>query len=475
METEKTVKAAETQEPGREETIKQKKNAADEKEAAYYVKRPKIGEEGPSKLRQHFSRGMTSFLVIAAAILFYFALLRVHDLSGAVEKIYNVAKPVIYGLAIAYVLNPIVKKVDQYLLPLLKRRMSHKAAEKTSRSAGIFISVIIALALITTLSNMVIPELYKSIRDMVYTLPGQINDMIDKINNFQIDDTPTSQLLHQALNEGAEALQNWLRTDLLSRTNIIMTNLTVGIISAVSEVFKFIVGIIVSVYVLFSKEKFYAQSKKVVYALFSPRHANMALHITRKSNQIFGGFIIGKVIDSLIIGVLCYIGTTLLNMPYALLVSVVVGVTNVIPFFGPYIGAVPSAILILLEDPMKGLYFIIFILLLQQLDGNVIGPKILGDSTGLSAFWVVFSILIGGGLFGIIGMIMGVPAFAVIYYIVQMLLDARLEKKKLPVVSDQYDHLSYVTDDGQYVSSPKKEEYEEQVESRPGKTKKKGD
>lgn len=179
----------------------------------------------------------------------------------------------------------------------------------------------------------------------------------------------------------------------------------------------------------------------------------MILHLTLKSNEIFGGFIIGKLIDSAIIGVLCFIGLSILNMPYALLVSVIVGVTNVIPFFGPYIGAIPSAVLIMLADPRKGLYFILFILVLQQIDGNIIGPKILGDSTGLSAFWVVFSILLGGGLFGFVGMILGVPTFAVIYYVINMLINHRLEVKKLPTETECYDKLSYVDSDGTYVHS----------------------
>ncbi len=204
---------------------------------------------------------------------------------------------------------------------------------------------------------------------------------------------------------------------------------------------------------MFSKEKFGKQSKKIVYAVFKPSHANMILHLTLKSNEIFGGFIIGKLIDSAIIGVLCFIGLSLLNMPYALLVSVIVGVTNVIPFFGPYIGAIPSAVLIMLADPRKGLYFILFILVLQQIDGNIIGPKILGDSTGLSAFWVVFSILLGGGLFGFVGMILGVPTFAVIYYVINMLINHRLEVKKLPTETECYDKLSYVDSDGTYVHS----------------------
>ena len=225
-------------------------------------------------------------------------------------------------------------------------------------------------------------------------------------------------------------LTNWLRTDLMTQVNSLMSNLTVGIFNVISEVFNMLIGVIVSVYILYSKEIFARQCKKAVYALFRADRANMVLHITTKSNEIFGGFVIGKILDSAIIGLLCFIGLTILNMPYTMLVSVIVGVTNVIPFFGPYIGAIPSTILIALEDPMKGVYFLIFILVLQQFDGNILGPKILGNSTGLSAFWVVTSILLGGGLFGFVGMVMGVPTFAVIYYIVDMILDNKLKKKR---------------------------------------------
>ena len=244
-----------------------------------------------------------------------------------------------------------------------------------------------------------------------------------------------------------------MKTDLMEKVNLWMTQLTVGMIQMVREVFNFIIGIIVSIYVLFSKEKFQKQTKKLIYAVFRPGQANMILQIGGKSNEIFGGFIIGKIIDSLIIGVICFIGLSILNMPYTMLVSVIVGVTNVIPFFGPYIGAIPSTILIALEDPMKGVYFLIFILVLQQFDGNILGPKILGNSTGLSAFWVVTSILLGGGLFGFVGMVMGVPTFAVIYYIVDMILDNKLKKKKLPVRSDSYDEWSYVDSSGEYIHS----------------------
>ncbi|HJB82414.1 MAG TPA: AI-2E family transporter [Candidatus Mediterraneibacter intestinavium] len=413
-------------------------------------KREKIG------IRERLGRGMAVFLVVAACILFYFALLRVAQLSDAVRAVFSAAKPIVYGLAIAYLLNPVVKSVDERLFPFLEKKCPRlKKKQQISRGVGIFLSVLLLLVVIVALLNMMIPELYSSIRDMILTVPTQMNAFLQRISSMDMQSTPLEQLLTNLMEEAAEFIQNWMRTDLMARVNDVMSGLTEGVINILTEFLNFIIGIIVSVYVLYSKEKFCRQSRKLIYAVFRPSTANMILHLTIKSNEIFGGFIIGKIIDSAIIGVLCFIGLSILDMPYTMLVSVIVGVTNVIPFFGPYIGAIPSAVLILLTDPRMGIYFIIFILALQQFDGNVLGPKILGDSTGLSAFWVLFSILIAGGLFGVPGMILGVPAFAVIYYIAGMLVDHMLRKKKLPTAASYYDEYSYVSDDGKFIHADK--------------------
>ena len=425
---------------------------------------PAFGGKGPSRIRQSFGRGLTIFLVIAACIILYFALLRADTLFSVAGTIIEILKPIIYGFAIAYLLNPIVKETDKYLLPVLRKKIKkEKTARQFSRAAGILFALLVLFAVIFALLNMLIPELFHSIRNLMETLPGQLNSGIEAIENLQKEQSTMGLLLGNILNHASETLQNWIQTDLLRQMNIWMTNITTGAMNVLSEVFNFLVGCIVSVYMLFSKELFAAQMKKILYGVMSIEHANMTLHITRKSNEIFGGFIIGKIIDSAIIGVLCFLGLTLLDMPYILLVSVIVGVTNVIPFFGPYIGAIPSAILIALADPIKGIYFLIFILALQQLDGNVIGPKILGDSTGLSAFWVVFSILLGGGLFGFVGMIAGVPTFAVIYYIVKMVVEQKLEKKKMPADTEAYGRVEYLDDNGtfQYVKDDIKERTED--------------
>lgn len=430
----------------------QERKSDDPASAPYYVKRPQFGKEGPSKLRQEFSRGMTMFLVIMACVVLYFALLRLDSITNAVSMVIDVLKPILYGMVIAYLLNPIVKQVDRILVPRLEKYMQKNRAKKCSRGIGVILSLVFLFALITALCNMLIPELVKSIRDLIITLPGQLNNVVDWFNHLQASDTAMGILMRNALEEGTTTLQNWLRTDLMPQVNTIMSNLTVGVLNILNEVLNFLIGLIVSVYLLFSKEQYSAQCKKMTYAFLKTNHANMLLHLTKKSNEIFGGFIIGKIIDSAIIGVLCFIGLSLIKMPYTLLVSVIVGVTNVIPFFGPYIGAIPSAFLILLSDPKKGLYFIIFILVLQQIDGNVIGPKILGNSTGLSPFWVVFSILIGGGMFGFVGMIMGVPTFAVIYYIISMITSQRLERKNLPLTTIHYGVKSYVNEKGEFIS-----------------------
>lgn len=222
-----------------------------------------------------------------------------------------------------------------------------------------------------------------------------------------------------------------------------------------------IVGLIISVYVMADQEHFAGQAKKIVYAMFKPVRANVIVDTVRKSNEIFSGFISGKILDSAIIGVLAYIVLAIMKMPDTVLVAVIIGVTNVIPFFGPFIGAVPSFIIIVLQNPIQGLYFLIFIVVLQQIDGNIIGPKILGSSTGLSAFWVVFAILVFGGLWGFPGMLLGVPLMAVIYYVAQKTVSYFLKKRGLTTDTLAYVYLTKVDKESNqpvYDKNPSKKE-----------------
>ena len=266
------------------------------------------------------------------------------------------------------------------------------------------------------------------------------SDMIDMINQYS-----------------AKA-QDYLTTNILPQMQDMLKNVSAGIFDILIFMKNFLIGAIVALYVLADKEKFVAKSKMLVYAIFPHKWANLMIHSMRFTHKTFGGFIYGKLVDSAIIGVLCYIGMLLLHMPFPILVSVIIGVTNVIPFFGPYIGAIPCIFLILVVDPIKGLYFAIFILLLQQFDGNILGPKILGETTGLSSFMVIVAILIGGGLFGIPGMIAGVPVFAVLYAMIWRLIGHSLNDRKMPVEEDIYVNIDCLdTQTGKAIPLPKEE------------------
>lgn len=419
----------------------------------YYDKQPKLLKTQPSLLKEHLQKGMTAFSVIAAGCIFFFVLLRFSTISDFFKKIIDVSMPIIYGFVIAFLLNPIMKQIEKLVKRIFaNKKVSEKFVEKFARTIGVFGALIFGIAIVVALLNMVIPELYASISGLVVSLPNDIDRWIGQLNAMGKGDTTVQKLIHDALVEGGEVLENWVKTGLLAQTDVLLEKVTGGVISVVGGVLDVLVGIMASIYILFSKDKFIGQAKKIVYAFMKPKRANILIHIGRKANEIFTGFIIGKIIDSAIIGVLCFVGLSLLKMPYVLLVSVIVGVTNVIPVFGPYIGAIPSIILIFLVSPIQGLYFAIFILVLQQLDGNVIGPAILGDSTGLTPFWVIFSIVVGGGLMGVFGMIIGVPTFALIYYVFRMFIRQKLEQKALPVDTEDYTDACYVDDTGVFVA-----------------------
>ena len=301
--------------------------------------------------------------------------------------------------------------------------------------AGAWLFFILIIAILVA---MILPSITESIFSMIKTLPQEVDNLMDWINKLLDDDTEIATILNEAILRGSEFFENWFKNTFLPQTERYIASITSGVFAGVKLIINCFVGFIISVYVLTSKEKFAGQAKKITYALFKPGNANVIIDTVRKSHEIFGGFISGKLLDSLIIGILSYICLSVMKMPYTLLVSVIVGVTNIIPFFGPFIGAIPSFLIIVLQDPIQGLYFLIFILVLQQVDGNIIGPKILGDSTGLSSFWVVFAITFFGGVWGFPGMLIGVPLTAVCYYVASRLLTYRLHKKGIPEDTESY-------------------------------------
>ena len=383
--------------------------------------------------------GLMIFITFACCILFFFMLLRYQGFADGWHKIVGAAQSIIIGLVLAYLLNPIMEFLERKLYKRLKGKMkTDQKAKKLSRGLGIAGAILFLLIIIILLIAAIVPSVISCIVGVIDTLPGNVQNFIKVVQSGKLGEYEVTGTISDMLTKLVDYVENWATKTLLPEAKTYLLQITSGMINIVKAVINFIVGIIVAAYVLMIKESLIGQSKKAIYAIFKPRQGNIIIETMHKADEIFGGFIIGKVIDSAIIGVICYVGCSILHIPDAMLVAVIVGVTNIIPVFGPFIGAVPSLLLVVVQSPWHALYLLIFIIILQQVDGNIIGPKILGSSTGLSSFWVMFAILIGGGLFGFLGMLLGVPVFAMIYYIVQRLVNHSIGNRQLPIATDAY-------------------------------------
>lgn len=410
-----------------------------------------------TKLQGFFGSWFGLLLVIISSILIYYFIKNIPLLFLAVSYGLGLLKPVIYGAVIAYLLNPLMKFYYQMILKLLRvrRKKPSKRAKKVSYGISIGLALLSGILIILVLIWMIVPQLITSIVSLMNTLPVQAERyyqvvvnwiqnnpyLVDRMRDIALDGT---KMLDDWIQNG---LLSWLRADLLPNVNSFAFRFSNGLMNVLGVFYNLCIGCIVAVYLLGGKEKFLAQAKKLIFAVFGKRQADVILHYSRITNDMFSGFISGKIVDSTIIGIICFLAMSLLKLPYALLISVIVGVTNVIPVFGPYIGAVPSAFLILLVSPVQSLYFVIMVVILQQLDGNVIGPAILGESTGLTAFWVLFSILFFGGMWGIAGMLVGVPLFAVIYRLVKDYIELRLFQKQMHTNTLAYVNLKNIWTD----------------------------
>ncbi|WP_347560183.1 AI-2E family transporter [Clostridium sp. AM33-3] len=397
------------------------------------------------KYRTYIYWGVTALTVLLLLVAAVFVVMRWSLVAALGAKIANILAPVIYGAVFAYLLNPVYNRVQAAVMKMTEKIITQEEGRKRLGGfLGTLASLFLLIAVVVGLISMLIPQLINSIRGVMETLPASINNLEIWLEKVLADNPDLEQQVMQHYGAAADYLQNWLTNVVVPNIYRIIGSVSSGVVLVVRAVFDILIGLIVMVYLLNMKEKLLAQAKMIIYGLFPLKIANKVIEEGRYVHQVFGGFIIGKLLDSLIIGLICFVLLGFANMPYVLLVSVIVGVTNVIPFFGPFIGAIPSAFLILLSDPMKCLYFLIFILLLQQFDGNILGPKILGDSTGLSSFWVLFSILLFGGLMGFVGMIIAVPTFAVIYRLVTEYTTWKLGKKALSGSLDSYDRLDYI-------------------------------
>ena len=374
-----------------------------------------------------------AFLVIAAAITFFFVISE-HSVVGRMAgTFFGLMTPFIYGAALAYVLNPVLNWLEKKVFPKV---FGDRVSKRSRRGLGVLLTFLFGCAVVALFLAVLIPQIVESIDNLAQSiyafLPQAQNFLNDLIAQYGTNEmlVDVLSMLGVDISDPSMALQR-LATRSYTFLTQVLPNLFGGVMRFTSGLLDVVVGIIIAIYLLLSKEIFYAQVKKLLFAFFPRRVAQATLNLTHDSNTIFCGFISGKILDSAIIGVLCFIGCSVLQMPYTVLVSFIVGVPNVIPYFGPFIGAIPSIFIIMIADPLKSLVFAVFVLILQQLDGNIIGPKILGDSTGLSAFWVIFAVTFFGGLFGFVGMLIGVPTFAVIYALVRNFAEFKLGKKGL--------------------------------------------
>ena len=391
--------------------------------------------------------GVTAFCVIAASIVFFLILSKISAIKGFFGIILKVIKPVLYGLLFAYLMNPLVKTFERPILVQWGEKIYGKDSRKSrsfARCIAILLALVLVLLIVIGLLWLVLPRLYESIQTLVTNLPLYFDRMRSTVEEIFKANQDVEDYVLGLFDNLSQTLSSFLSGDLVNELKTVLVSITSSVYAVVMEIVYIAIGFIVAVYILTSKERFAAQTKKVLYSIFDVQHATDIIEEAHEVNEIFIGFVSGKILDSLIIGVICYISLNIIQMPYKELVSVIVGVTNVIPFFGPFIGAVPSAFLILLVDPFKCLIFVIYILILQQIDGNIIGPKILGQNTGLSSFWVICAILVGGGLFGFAGMLFGVPVFAVIYRSVKRAVEHSLKKKDVPVKTSDFLKIAYL-------------------------------
>lgn len=388
----------------------------------------------------YFGVGLTGFLTVAAILLFYDTLFGSRAVVIFGFKLWNALKPILYGVLIAYLLAPVVDFFERHLLPnLVKRAKAEgKFCSMGARACSLVLTWLMLFVLTYLLLSVLLPELYKSIGQLIDNLETYYNTINDWLNSLLEKNPDVEAWASGQIDVYYKDLLTWLSNEFLPQAQQVMTAVSGGIVNVLLFAKNLIVGIIVSTYLLATKELNAAHCRKLTCALFQGKDTRWIFRGVHRMDRIFSGFVRGKLLDSLIIGVLCFIFSNIFNFPYAPLISVMIGVTNIIPFFGPFLGAIPSLFLILLVSPLKALYFLLFIIALQQVDGNIIGPKILGGKTGLSSLWVIVAILLGGSFFGIPGMFFGVPVFACAYTLIRFLMETRLRKKGLPVEITAY-------------------------------------
>ena len=402
--------------------------------------------------KKHLCWAIILFVTIAASVMFFMILQRWDIVKSFFSLVFVSLEPITFGLIMAYLLNPLMMIIENKAVsPVVKHlfRKRHEDLSGLKRGISIIITWGIVCLMLFALLAMVIPEIVSSIELLVGKTPEYATQVVNWFENTRDDNPQIFEFMENAVSMFADNFTVAINRILSStpKLDIILADISNSLYAFVRTVINMLIGIIVSVYVLKDKEKFVAQTKKFLYSILPVKKANNIVSVFRLTNRKFSNFIVGKIFDSIIIGILCFIILNIFDIPYSVLVSVVVGVTNIIPFFGPFIGAIPSALLILCIDPIKCLTFIVIILLLQQFDGNILGPKILGSTTGISSFWVLSSILVGSSLFGVWGMVCSVPLFAVIYTLVGEYCKKTLKRRGMDYSTETFERIDHMDEE----------------------------
>lgn len=364
-----------------------------------------------------------SALLISVMIL---AIINYGSIVEFIEKVVSIAVPFIYGGCTAYLLTPLCNKIED---KLNNRKIKHSATIAIAITEILFVTIVIVICI------TIIPQSIKSVSDIITTLPNTWGNFQETIQNISGKHSFISELIGGDIKEINKFVTDFIDNTVTPNINDIVASVAVSVASVGKTILDMIIGIIVSIFVLANRKSFARHSKIILSALLNKRTYNIVIEEVKIADKMFSGFFMGKIIDSMIVGVICFISLEIMRMPYAILVSVIVAITNIIPIVGPFIGAIPGTIIVFSADPLKALYFLVFIIILQQIDGHIIGPKCIGSATGLSTFWVLFAIIFFGGLWGIVGMLIGVPLLAVLFDIGSKIIKYILNKKNIDASS----------------------------------------
>ena len=388
-------------------------------------------------MKRYLKIGITGAAILASGILCAFVLFKMPVIISVLKGITEILKPFLYGVVFAYLLAPLCNKLEEKLFQIFP-----KAKTKARRFIcfiAIVISLCVAIAVIWLIIMMIIPQVWDSVMKIIQMVPQKLIVVNNWIEHM-LENQPELQAYFEEFSSQAESnIDSLLNVDTIQKVQSIINSLSVQLFGVLGVVKNIFLGLLISAYLLGSRKLFGAQAGLILHGVFSDKWAKIIEEEIRYTDKMFNGFLVGKIIDSAIIGLLCFAGTSIMGFEAPAFISVIIGITNIIPFFGPFIGAIPCGLLLLLENPMHCLYFLIFIFVLQPLDGNVIGPKILGNTTGVSSFWVLFAILLFGGMWGVVGMVIGVPLFAVIYDIIRKLVYRGLRKHKRESMITDYE------------------------------------